>query len=215
MGFLGATLYWKFYLRNILPPTTASIYCVLTNTLGETLTYRVDGEHAEYIGNTALHDESYAKYERSSTLGAVVQGLTSAATTSYSSVEINFDYMDYTVHVYPSKETEEQFRNNDPLVFTGIIIGVFAFTSLVFVTYDCLVSRRQRIVMDRAVASSAIVSSLYPSQVREQIYKQTDDAAAGKGDDAAVKSFMSGDKGVASWSGVKSNAHVYDNTTIL
>jgi hypothetical protein len=39
-----------------------------------------------------------------------------------------------------------------------IIAAVSLFTSLVFVVYTIAVFRRQQVVMDRAVASSAIVS---------------------------------------------------------
>jgi hypothetical protein len=43
------------------------------------------------------------------------------------------------------------------------------FTSLVFLLYDRLVERRQKKVMSTAVQSSAIVSSLFPSQVRDRL----------------------------------------------
>jgi hypothetical protein len=43
------------------------------------------------------------------------------------------------------------------------------FTSLVFLLYDRLVERRQK-VMSTAVQSSAIVSSLFPSQVRDRLF---------------------------------------------
>ena len=212
VGMLGFTLYWKFYLRNILPPNARGIYCVLTNTRNESITYRIDGSEAEYVGFADMHDERYDDYEHSLTLGDFVKGMKSASTLSYTSVEINFGYTDYTVKVYPSRETEDQFRNSDPLVFSLVIVGVFVFSSLVFAIYDYLVARRQRIVMDRAVASSAIVSSLYPSQVRDQIYNETDTKTKGVGDDQAVQNLMSG--GVA-LPASRRNAHVYPQTTVL
>jgi hypothetical protein len=86
---------------------------------------------------------------------------------------LNNEYCGYKIHVYPSADTEAQFVNGQALLFTLIVVGVFIFTSLVFVIYDCIVARRQRIVMDRAVASSAIVASLFPSQVRNQIYQES------------------------------------------
>lgn len=212
VGTFGFTLYWKFYLRNILPPNARGIYCVVSNTKNQSVTFRIDGAEAEYVGFADLHDSRYDDYEHSLTLGDFVKGLKSASTLSYTSVDIDFTYNDYTVRVYPSQGTEEQFRNNDPWAFALVIVGVFVFTSLVFAIYDFLVARRQHIVMNRAVASSAIVSSLYPSQVRDQIYNETEKNTKGVGDDRAVKNLMSGEVGLPSAS---RNAHVYPSTTIL
>jgi hypothetical protein len=47
---------------------------------------------------------------------------------------------------------------------------IFVFTSLVFLLYDRLVERRQKKVMSTAMQSSAIVSSLFPSQVRDRLF---------------------------------------------
>lgn len=44
-------------------------------------------------------------------------------------------------------------------------------SGLVFVMYDWWVARRQHVVMNRAVASTAIVRDLFPSQVRNQLYE--------------------------------------------
>jgi hypothetical protein len=47
---------------------------------------------------------------------------------------------------------------------------IFLFTSLVFALYDRGVERRQRMVMTSAERSSTIVSSLFPSTVRDRLY---------------------------------------------
>jgi class 3 adenylate cyclase len=50
---------------------------------------------------------------------------------------------------------------------------IFLFTSCVFIMYDCFVERRQKYVMDKAVTTSAIVTSLFPIAVREQMLSET------------------------------------------
>ena len=55
---------------------------------------------------------------------------------------------------------------------TGAAALIFVFTSIVFLTYDFTVARRQRIVMNRALASGAIVDSLFPKKVRDQLYNE-------------------------------------------
>lgn len=55
---------------------------------------------------------------------------------------------------------------------TTMTAAIFVFTSLVFVTYDCLVARRQKVVMNRVNETGRIVSSLFPAQVRKQLYEE-------------------------------------------
>lgn len=46
---------------------------------------------------------------------------------------------------------------------------VFIVTALTFVFYDYFVERRQKLVLNAAVKTSAIVSSLFPEKVRDQL----------------------------------------------
>jgi class 3 adenylate cyclase len=57
---------------------------------------------------------------------------------------------------------------------------VFAFTSFVFYWYDSKVERRQSIVMNSATRSAAIVSSLFPSTVRDKLYPVQEKASSKK-----------------------------------
>lgn len=75
----------------------------------------------------------------------------------------------YNLRVYPTTTMEEMHKSNDPIVFGAIILGVFLFTSLLFVVYDALNQRRYRIVNTKAVEQTAVVSSLFPEQVRNQV----------------------------------------------
>jgi len=49
---------------------------------------------------------------------------------------------------------------------------------MVFVFYDCLVERRQKKVYSSAVKNNAIVSSLFPKNVRDRLYKNSAAATA-------------------------------------
>lgn len=46
------------------------------------------------------------------------------------------------------------------------------FTSLVFILYDIQVERRQKSILRTATQSSEIVSSLFPSNVRDRLYAE-------------------------------------------
>lgn len=54
---------------------------------------------------------------------------------------------DYSLHVYPTKDLKEKYESNKPLFYSLAIILFFGFTSFVFILYDCLVERRQEMVL--------------------------------------------------------------------
>ena len=81
--------------------------------------------------------------------------------------------------MYPSRETEEPYRSSDPVLLTGIVASAFLFTTLLFIAYDHLVEHRQKVVMNRAARSSAIVSSLFPENVRNRMYEEAENQEKG------------------------------------
>jgi Adenylate and Guanylate cyclase catalytic domain len=174
-GAIATNIYWRVNFQSVLPPNAKGIICVISNTLNQTFTYRVDGEEPTFLGNGDLHDPYYDDMVQSANVFTYLKAKKSIETRSYSSVDLNEEYCSYSLSIYPSQDMEDQFINNDPLMFTLVVVFVFCFTSVVFVLYDCIVARRQRIVMDRALASSAIVASLFPSQVRQQLYDESKD----------------------------------------
>lgn len=206
VGALLGTMYWKYYFKNILPPTAKGIYCVLRNSFNQTLTYRIDGSDAVYVGYGDFHETKYDKLEKKVVVSSYLSERTSAKTASYSAVEIDFDFNDYILSVFPSQETEDYYVNKSPLLFTIVVIGVFCFTSAVFIVYDVTVAKRQQIVLNRAVASGAIVSSLFPSQVRDELYKEKEPI------DTEEKGDLETNRVVPK---LKKIAQVYEHTTIM
>jgi class 3 adenylate cyclase len=173
-GLISSTFYWRIYLENILPATRHGIYCVIQNTLNQTFTYRIDGSNASYVGAGDLHDTKYDHLKVASDMASYLATESPIKTKSYTVVPLNSQFNSYSLAIYPSQDNEDDYVNNDPVVLALTIVCVFLFTSMVFLIYDRYVARRQRVVMNRAVASSAIVSSLFPSQVRDNIYKENE-----------------------------------------
>ena len=172
-GLIVATMYWRLYFMNILPPTAKGILCVLENTsFNQTFSYRIDGDTAVYVGKGDHHDPKYDGMGKTGDMATTLKDITSPETQAFTAVDVNTDFGNYVIHIYPSEETEKVYKNNDPLVYTLVIVCTFLFTSAVFISYDFLLARRQCIVMKRALASGAIVSSLFPQKVREQMYQE-------------------------------------------
>jgi class 3 adenylate cyclase len=62
-----------------------------------------------------------------------------------------------------------RFVTCDPIIYSIGACLIFVFTSVVFIIYDSKVERRQKVVLGSAERTNAVVSSLFPSQVRDQI----------------------------------------------
>ena len=67
---------------------------------------------------------------------------------------------------------EDNHKTSKPIIMAIVTAAVFVFTSLVFICYDLMVARRQKIVMNRALESGAIVSSLFPQEVCDKLYEE-------------------------------------------
>jgi class 3 adenylate cyclase len=122
-------------------------------------------------------------------------------------------YTRFKIRIYPSHVTRAQHVNSDPLMVSLVIVSVFLFTSMIFVCYTIAVAQRQRVVMDRAVASSAIVSSLFPSQVRDQIYQENEMEARKRSVDN--ESHLLGEATDTTVGASRPIAEVFESTTII
>jgi hypothetical protein len=174
VGTMGVNINWRTIFTHILPANIRGVHCVIDNTFNQAFTIQVDGAEATYLGVGDFHDPTYDHLVETASLNEYLKGTASKETRAYTSVDLDAKFGNFYLRVYPSAATENDFQNNDTRLFTFVIIGVFLFTSAVFAAYDYLVGRRQRILMHHATKSSAIVSSLFPSQVRGQLYEQND-----------------------------------------
>lgn len=81
----------------------------------------------------------------------------------------NFLGCPFSIHVYPMKEFEKSSHTMQTTAYPITVVLFFVFTVILFLAYDLLVERRQRVLMDSAQQSSAIVHSLFPSVVRDRL----------------------------------------------
>jgi Adenylate and Guanylate cyclase catalytic domain len=88
----------------------------------------------------------------------------------YTGVPVYQGGCEYNLTVYASETFEEIYATNNPMIFSFVAVSIFVFTSLIFLIYDWWVEQRQRKVLLTAVQSSAIVSSLFPSNVRDRLF---------------------------------------------
>ena len=84
-------------------------------------------------------------------------------------------YCWYEYSIYPTNEFHEAYTTQQPLWSTLGVVFIFFLTSAIFVLHDLLVTRRQKRVEASAARSNALVSSLFPAQVRDRLLQDNED----------------------------------------
>jgi class 3 adenylate cyclase len=206
VGSLVSVLYWRILFKNVLPVDAKGVIAILKNTQGQELAYKIVGANVEFLPDGGQH---LAKYNHLVQNGSMTLSSQPALEKrSLTSVILDTEHCSYMLHVYPTLEMEKHFVTNIARGSAIVLFCVFLFTSLVFVLYTVAVARRQQVVMDRAVASSTIVSSLFPSQVRDQIYQESRSKPQNHKDSVSKEDLI----------GLTNNrpiASVYERTTVL
>ena len=77
--------------------------------------------------------------------------------------------------MYPSTAFRESYNSSRPEVFTVILACVFVATGAVFLVYVQYVQQRQNKIVATALRTDAIVSSLFPSNVRDRILQDAEE----------------------------------------
>jgi Adenylate and Guanylate cyclase catalytic domain len=135
----------------------------------------------------------------------------------YSGIPLDKDFCPYTFHLYPSDLMKADFETSNGAIFMVSTFGIFLFTSLVFFLYDWKVERRQNRVTITARRSSALLSSLFPSTVGNQLYEKQADSANNTKRQWRLHSSpsSSGDEQLNEQTGVNPIAQLYDETTVI
>lgn len=171
-GVLMSGLYWRVLFKDLLPLSAQGITVVLKNSLGQAETYRIDGGDAFYVGQGDLHDPSFDDMVESASIVDYLKSRASPLTQSYTATELTNEYAEYQMFVYPSSSTESVYVNREPVWYAVVIGSVFIFVTAIFLLYNYLVERRQKLVLDRAVQSTAVVQSLFPENVQKRLYEE-------------------------------------------
>jgi Adenylate and Guanylate cyclase catalytic domain len=161
VAFLWAVLPWDRYFQQVLPEGIDGIICVLENTCGQIYSFQINGPDTIFLGEGDLHESAYDAYAVETTVVKTKEaggGLSIDGTCIF-----NFT-------LYPSTEYEESFVNQVPLIVTVVMAGVICFASIAFlIAYGRKTRARERKLVESADRSHAIVSSLFPPNVRDRL----------------------------------------------
>ncbi len=178
VGIIAATFFWRQFIENILPDDERGLVVVFNNTCNQSFTYEVNGHQADWLGPGDLHDHKPELETKGQVLSFQDVGTFSDSLRtherSYGGLPINEDFCAYTVSIYPSETMYSNFVTNEPWIYAAIAVSIFGFTTFFLMGYDKLVRIRQKKVMKTAIQSTTIVSSLFPSNIRDRLLNNDD-----------------------------------------
>jgi hypothetical protein len=162
-GILMSVIDWNVYFTGLFAHDNRKITIYIHPSCnGSSFTYLIEGSEATYLGEGDHHDSKYDYSECASTIGP------------YSNSS-KIDLCVYDLHIYPTAQMEDQYMSNKPWIFALAVVIAFAFFAVVFVAYDYYVMLRQKKMEATANRTNAIVSSLFPVNVRDRILKNAEE----------------------------------------
>lgn len=185
VGVLVSNLYWRLYFTGILGGEKAQgIIAVLENSYNQTFAYRIDGPEVAFLGPGDPHDVKYNDMEVWEDVTSEVSRRAGPGSRAYTTVPLSETYGRYTLHVYPSQTTEDQYKSNKPAIYTSVVALTCVLSAIIFLLFDRWVERRQKVVLDRAAQSGVLVANLFPEKVQDRLYdevKPVDKISVGNG----------------------------------
>jgi len=163
VGSVNVIVGWENYFKNILPNHVKGIDVVLDDSCNKVYTFRINGGNVTITGEGDLHDTNFNSQRWS---------WDPTEDASEFSVE---EGCAYTINIYPSKELEDAYLTSKPMFYAVAVAIIFIFTALVFLAYDWTVQLRQNKVLNAATRTQAIVSSLFPKNVQERIFRDVEE----------------------------------------
>eukprot|EP00934_Nitzschia_sp_Nitz4_P004508 Nitzschia sp. Nitz4//scaffold87_size112219//63226//66821//NITZ4_004078-RA/size112219-augustus-gene-0.60-mRNA-1//-1//CDS//3329559381//4498//frame0 len=173
VGFMWLSFYWRNEMVDLLPSGTNGLVCVVSTSTNNSFTYQLNGPDVVFLGFGDHHDTAYDEYVIESSFRGL--GTYKSGGIVYTGVNLSEELCKYTFRLYPSATFESQYISANPLIYMAVTITIFIFTTLVFFVYDWLVERRQETVLNTAMKSTAIVSSLFPKNVRTRLLAMSDE----------------------------------------
>ena len=184
VGIIASTFFWRQFLENILPNDEQGLVVVFQNSCNQSFTYEVNGHDAQYIGPGDLHDlkpdfDNRGHSLTFSEIGSFADALATREAT-YGGLPINDGFCAYTISIFPSETMWNKFITKEPWIYSAIAVAIFGFTTFFLMGYDKLVRIRQKKVMKTAIQSTNIVSSLFPSTIRDRLLNGDDNSSMTK-----------------------------------
>eukprot|EP00934_Nitzschia_sp_Nitz4_P009323 Nitzschia sp. Nitz4//scaffold136_size62208//4385//8376//NITZ4_006361-RA/size62208-augustus-gene-0.5-mRNA-1//-1//CDS//3329535597//9313//frame0 len=178
---------WDVFMLGLLPEGVKGITVVLDNSCDQSFTFSLDGPTVYYVGEGDFHD---TKYDYLETFQDLMEG-----SFTHPNYTTSTGHCQYSMRIYASDDFSSSLEERIPVIFAIAVAGFFGMVAAVFFTYDVFVQRRNEALVNNAARSNAIVSSLFPSNIRDRLLNINQQPAdiRKKSGALGLKGFMSGE----------------------
>ena len=127
------------------------------------------------MGEGDQSDSTYAHLTRELLFDSIIYPQFGDRTSSEKNISDIGGICSYKYLVTPTSLYMDDNDSNLPLIFTIVVAGIFVIMVIVFFIYDMQVERRNKKMVNTAARSNAIVSSIFPSTIRDRLLATPDD----------------------------------------
>ena len=186
VGHYLSVIEWSTFFSDVLHQGVNGIIVVLKNSCGQAYSFVINGSEATFIGEGDLHDPEFNDHRRSAQLFDPSDEIRDQEDS----------HCFYSVDIYPSETFKDDYTTADPIIYTAVVFAVMVGTGLAFYLYELFIQRQQKKVLAKVAKTNAIVSSLFPENVRDRLMNGEDKDSNGKGKDKnlygkqGLKSFL-------------------------
>jgi len=206
-GHFSTVVTWEIFFHNILPPSASGVVVILSDSCGSAYTYEINGKEATYLGEGDLHDPIFNDMAYEGTLVDETRTV---------------DICTYVMFVYPTSTFHDQYKTNNPIIYTLVVVIIVLCTALFFVMYDWYSKRKEQMLLMKAERTHAIVASLFPGHVARQLIsdgasKEDDNDRKTTGGRAGLRRYLAdGDEDVNALDlNSKPIADLFPHTTVM
>ena len=153
LGYLVAVFSWDTVITQSLPDDVIGLELVMQSPAKE-FTYSITGQRYNLKGVSDLHDTKYDSYRRTALVAVNAQSLQSA---------------NYSFHLYPTKDFEDDYISNDPYFFSVCMAVLIATIGVLFIIYDYLVQAHEADLEVMVNQVSSLVDQFFPAFVRRRL----------------------------------------------
>ena len=174
LALISALLGWSTLLQDLSSSDEGGYIAVIVNAFSGAVTFEINEKTSSFVGRGDLHEEKFNKYEASFPFDSLFE-------SGGQRIDINDSYCPYTLNIYPSQTLRDSYESDRALLYTLAVGLLFAVTLIFFLVFNKVVEYRQRQVMQHALEARAVVASLFPAGVREQLLEEQRDLNREKG----------------------------------
>eukprot|EP00980_Cylindrotheca_fusiformis_P024504 scaffold11976_cov120-Cylindrotheca_fusiformis.AAC.5 len=168
VGMIWLRVPWLQFFQNLFNDGIFGTIIVIRSNCAiddaiRVLSFSIDGSSADFLGEFDAHDPKYDDQ----VVTKVILDLNLHAEDIPEGLCVPI----LTLDIYPTDELAVTFETSKPVLYTTVVVAIFAFTSLVFILYDYYVGRRQGKFMERIIKQDQIVSNVFPAAIRDRLYE--------------------------------------------